>query len=88
METVILHVMSMCMDNIHNICYINYLTKLILVCNDSYLIVTTDTSVMSRSVPGDTPNTPPGSNAVLATSWQITTLYNLMPCVRIIITQF
>lgn len=66
METVILHVMSMCMDNIHNIHYINYLTKLILVCNDSYLFITTDTSVMSTSVPGATPNTPPGSNAVPA----------------------
>ena len=65
----------------------NYLLVYIvltLVCNDGYLVVTTDTSVMTSSTPGATPNTPPGISEVQIISWQIT----VTKCCGMLITQF
>lgn len=63
--------MSMCTVYIYQYCdnYQLVYIQVILVCNDDYLIVTTDTSVMSSSTPVATPNTTPGIDEVQIISW-------------------
>ena len=63
-----------CDEHVYTYCdnYLLVYIVLTLVCNDGYLIVTTDTSVMTSSTPGATPNTPPGIYEVQIISWQIT----------------
>ena len=65
-----------CDEHVYTYCdnYLLVYIVLTLVCNDDYLIVTTDTStsVMTSSTPGATPNTPPGNHEVQIISWPIT----------------
>lgn len=65
--------MSMCTVYIYQYCdnYQLVYIQVILVCNDDYLIVTTDTSVMSSSTPVATPNTPPGIDEVQIISGEL-----------------
>lgn len=68
----------------HVYTYMGIVIIIYSMCNDDYLIVTTDTSVMTSSTPGATPNTPPGIYEVQIISWQIT----VTKCCSMLITQF